>query len=179
MNETKKKKKTTALIIILALVIVALVGLVLWLTLGGGAEKRNSGGTLISFDDSAQSGHLPGKSDEEIQAELNRIVEEGMFNISIASQVYFPDGKSDGAANIENIEANHYHMQVSITLDDTGELIYESGALKPGQFIENIKLQKALSAGTYNATATFSALDQETLETAGQAAAKITVVIES
>lgn len=179
MNEVKTKKKTLAVIISLALIIVALTWIVLWLTLGNGAERHNSGGALISFDDSAQSGHLPGKSDEEIQAELNRIVEDGMFNISIGSQIIFPDGASEGAANIENIEANHYHMQVTITLDDTGKIVYKSGAVKPGQYLELITLLEDLDAGTYNATATFTALDLESLKAVGQTAAKITLVIEN
>lgn len=177
MTGTKRKPMITILLLI---VILALVGIILWLTFGRAAQQGSTvGGGLISFDESAQSGHLPGKSDEEIQAELNRIVEEGMFNISIASQIVFPDGTSEGAANIENVEANHYHMQVKIILDDTQETVYESGAIKPGQYLENITLLEDLAAGTYNATATFTALDQDSLEKVGQAAAKITITVES
>lgn len=39
------------------------------------------------FDPSARTGTLPGRSEKEIQEELNKVVEEGMFNISIASVV--------------------------------------------------------------------------------------------
>lgn len=127
------------------------------------------------FDPNAQDGQAPYKSAEEMQAELDRVVEEGMFNISIASSIQFEDGTSSGTAYIENVPGNHYLMKVSITDDDTGDVLYESGVLKPNQFIESIVLTQDLDAGTYPATATFTALDETTHEEVGQAAAKIAI----
>lgn len=141
-------------------------------TSGGG------GAGLISYDEAAKNGNLPTKTEEEIIADLNRIVEEGMFNISIASKITFNKADSEGVASIENIEANPYAMQVTITRDDTGEAVYTSGAIAPGQYIEKIKLDTALGKGTYAATAVFAALDPETLENQGQAAAKIELEIK-
>lgn len=130
-----------------------------------------------SRDTNALIGQVEGKSDEEIQAELNRIVEEGMLNISIASEVVFENGESEGALKIENSPSNHYLMQVDITRDDTGDVIYESGVLEPNYHIQTAKLDAPLSAGTYVCTATFNALDPETEEQIGSAAAKISVVV--
>ena len=42
------------------------------------------------FDESAQTGSYTGKSQEEIIADLNKTVEDGMLNISIAAQIFFP-----------------------------------------------------------------------------------------
>lgn len=127
------------------------------------------------YDSNSIIGQAPYKSQEEIQAELDRIVEEGMLNISIASVIDFDNGTSEGTAYIENVPNNHYVMQVDIKLDDTGEEVYKSGGLKPGNYIENITLSKDLDPGVYSATATFHALDEDTLEEIGQAAAKITL----
>ena len=140
----------------------------------GGADDANAGW----FDPSAQSGSLPGRTQEEIQAELDKIVEEGMFNISIASVVVFADGQSEGEARIENIAANRYNMGVAITLDESGEVLYTSKGLKPGQYIETIRLDRDLPAGEYQATALFTAYTQEELLKVGQAAARITIVID-
>ena len=85
-----------------------------------------------------------------------------MFNISIASAIQFADGTSSGTAYIENVPGNRYNMQVVITDDATKEVLYESGVLAPNQFIEDITLAKDLEPGTYNATATFKALDPTT-----------------
>ena len=133
-------------------------------------------GTSI-FDTSAQTGQAPYKSQEEIQAELDRVVEEGMFNISIASVIQFENGEGQGTAYIENVPGNRYNMQVTITEDDTGDVLYESGVLQPNQFIENITLAKDLEQGNYSATATFTALDTTTYEEIGTAAAKVAIVV--
>ena len=66
-------------------------------------------------------------------------------------------------------------MQVTVTMDDGGETVYETKAIKPGQYIEEITLTKDLDQGTYPATATFTALDQESREEVGKAAAKVTL----
>lgn len=130
------------------------------------------------FDDGAQSGLLPNKTEKEIQDELNRIVNEGMFNISIAPIINFRNGQSAGIARIENVPSNHYNMKVVITLDDTGEVIYESKGIKPNSYVYEINLSRNLPKGTYAATATFSAY-KEDLSYVGEAAAKIKVIVEN
>ncbi|WP_165253149.1 hypothetical protein [Adlercreutzia sp. ZJ304] len=123
------------------------------------------------------AGQLSGKSQEEIQAELDRIVEEGMFNISIASFIEFPNGSSEGAVRIENVPNNHYLMRVSIMRDDTGETIYTTDFIEPNHHIENDTLDVDLPAGTYPCTAMFYAYDMNTEELRGQAAAKVTISV--
>ena len=134
-----------------------------------------AGGHDDFFDANALEGQAPYKTPEEMQAELDRIVEEGMFNISIASIIQFDEGTQPGKAYIENVPGNRYLMQVTITLDDGGETVYETKAIKPGQYIEDITLSKDLDQGTYPATATFTAYDQESHDEVGQAAAKVTL----
>lgn len=129
------------------------------------------------YDSSSKDGQAPYKTDEEIQAELNRTVEEGMLNISIASIIEFQNGSSQGTAYIENVPSNKYVMKVTITLDDGGDVVYESGGIKPDSYIETIELKQSLDAGTYPATATFTAYDPDSLDNVGQAAAKVTLVI--
>ncbi|WP_165062493.1 hypothetical protein [Adlercreutzia sp. ZJ154] len=163
-NHSSKKK---TILLVVGIVVVALA---IWLLVWLFACNGNS-----LFDPNAQTGQAPYKSQEEMQAELDRTVEEGMFNISIASVIQFEDGTSSGTAYIENVPGNHYLMKVTITEDDTGDVLYESGVLKPDQYIENIALAKDLDAGAHEATATFTALDEQTYEEVGKAAAKITI----
>lgn len=130
------------------------------------------------FDSNAAQGQFEGKSKEEIQAALNEEVAKGMMNISIAAVIEFPNGASEGEARIENIAANPMDQKVSIALKDSGEVVYESGALAPDQHIQNIKLTRDLDPGEYDAVATFTGYDRETHKQTGQAAAEITLVIE-
>lgn len=184
MNAASKRRKKrrraartpTALIIaICALVLILIIMLVVfWLI---PAVEKNRGAASDFFDSRALSGNLPGRTQEEIQAELDKIVEEGMFNISIASIVTVKEGDDEALARIENIAANHHNMKVSITLDGENEPIYESAGLAPGQYIEYAKLSRKLAAGEYHATALFTAYDTDDLSQVGQAAAKITIVV--
>lgn len=130
-------------------------------------------------DPNASMGQLEGKTPEEIQAELDRIVDEGMFGISIAPVVYFADGGSEGEVRIENVPGNRYDMRVSIVLDEDGRTVYESGVIEPNRHIQTAPLSATLSAGSYPATALFAALDRQTGVEVGQASAKITLVVES
>ena len=54
-------------------------------------------------------------------------------------------------------------------------MLFRSGGLKPDSYIEKIALSQDLDAGSYAATATFHALDPDTLDEVGQAAAKVTL----
>lgn len=159
-------KKRTVLVVLGIVVLALAIWVLVWLF-------ACNGSSLI--DPSAQTGQAPYKSQEEIQAELDRTVDEGMFNISIASVIQFEDGTSPGTAYIENVPGNHYLMQVTITDDDTGDVLYESGVLKPNQYIEDITLAKDLEPGTYDTTALFTALDEQTYDEIGTAAAKVTI----
>ncbi len=160
--------KRTVLIVVGIVLAALAIWLLVWLFACNGSSL---------FDPTAQTGQAPYKTEEEMQAELDRTVEEGMFNISISSVIQFSDGTAQGTAYIENVPGNRYNMQVTVTDDDSGDVLYESGVLAPNQFIENIALAKDLDAGTYPATATFRALDPTTYDEVGQAAAKVTISV--
>lgn len=165
----KKSGNRRIVIAVVAAVALALIGGAIWLFAGSGSDF---------FDENAQSGQAPYKTPEEMQAELDRIVEEGMFNISISSLIEFENGTAPGKAYIENVPGNRYVMQVTLTLDDANEAVYESKGIKPGNYIEDITLSKDLEPGDYAATATFSALDPDSLEEVGKAAAKVTLSVQ-
>lgn len=130
-------------------------------------------------DPRAVAGQLANKSAEEVQEELNRQVEEGMFAISIASYIPFSDGKAQGELRIENVPGNHSLMGVKITCDETGETVYETELIEPGYCIQNDTLDAPLPKGTYACTAVFTAYDPQTEKPTGAAAAEITIVIEN
>jgi hypothetical protein len=123
----------------------------------------------------AKLGQLEGKSEEEIQEELDRVIEEGMFHISINTSPVFQDGTSEGNLEIENVPNNLYSMVVRITLDDTGEQVYDSGLIDPNYHIQNDVLSSDLDAGEYPALATFTAYDTESQEEIGSTACEITI----
>lgn len=161
------------LIVLLILAVLGGAGYYVWKNY----IQKPDGYERYQFDTEAMAGRINRMSEEEIQEELNRVVEEGMFNISISSAIIFDPETGEGAANIENIAANHYHMQVDIYLDDTDELVYSSKLIQPGYSIENIRLNRELEPGQYAATAIFSAITQEEMQLFGTAGAQIRLLV--
>lgn len=161
-------KRNLIIAVVIVVVAVIVIGALVFANVSGNAF----------FDSSAQSGQASYKTPEEIEAERNRQMEEGMLNISIASVIEFENGTSPGTAFIENVPSNKYVLKVTITTDSNGEVVYQSGGIKPDSFIETITLSKPLAAGTYPATATFVAYNPDTLQEVGQANAKVTLVVK-
>lgn len=71
-------------------------------------------------DPNATVGQYEGKSEAEIQAELDKVVQEGMFNISINPDIRMTSGRAEAELRVENIPANHHLMSVTLSRDDTG-----------------------------------------------------------
>lgn len=173
MRAQKKRQRRIALLAVAAIVALAVAAALAFALLGSAADNPLEG----FFDESAQEGQAPNKTPAELQAELNRIVEEGMFNISIASVIEFSAPDATGKAYIENVPNNPYDMTVDITLADSGESVYASKGIAPGNYIEDIALAKALEPGMHEAVATFTAYDRETHDEKGKAAAEVTLLI--
>ena len=170
------------------LVILAVVGLAAAITVGiftavrlirKPAQTKDDPKTGIVYDDAAIEGGWDNLSPEEIAEKLNEKVAEGMINISMNTAPYFENGAADGNLMIVNESINNYPQKVQIVRNDTGEQIYESGAIAVGSKIERAKLNTALPAGTYECTAYFHNLNPETGEIIGTAGAIITITVKN
>ena len=137
------------------------------------------GQTGIVYDSSAVEGGWDNLSPEEIAEKLNEKVAEGMINISMNTAPYFEDGKAEGNVMIVNESINNYPQKVQIVRNDTGEQIYESGAIAVGSKIEHAALDVELPAGTYECTAMFHNLDPVSGEIIGTAGAIINITIKN
>lgn len=177
MNKKTKKDagpgKAIAIASAVAVVIIAVV--ILLLLRSCGAPANDPGG--IEFDPSATEGGWDEADTDEIIAGLNEKVEEGMINISMNTSPVFADGTSKGSLMIVNEEVNNYPQVVEISRDDTGELIYKSGAIPVGSKIESAKLSVDLDPGTYKCTALFYNVDPDTGDYLGCAGAVVTVTV--
>ena len=169
------------------LVILAVVGLAAALTVGiftavrmihKPAASKDDPKTGIVYDDSAIEGGWDNLSPEEIAEKLNEKVAEGMINISANTAPIFEDGASEGNLMLVNESINNYPQKVQIVRNDTGEQIYESGAIAVGSKIERAKLDVVLPAGTYECTAYFHNLDPDSGAIIGTAGAIITITIQ-
>lgn len=172
MKQTRKKRKKRRRI-------KAIVGVLLLLCIAGGvwggirAKKPRS---QYDIDRNALAGFLPGKTEEEIQAELNRIIDKGRFNVSINPTPTLEHGEID--LLIENVPANHYLMQVEVLIPEKDLTVYKSGLIKPGYFIEKAESEVQLAAGDYNGLAVFHALHTDTQEEIGKTSVTMQIHVE-
>ncbi len=177
-RETRSKDITVYAIIFLILLVGAGIFLAVRLLHKPADAALADSKSGIIYDSSAVEGGWDNLSPEEIAERLNQKVEEGMINISMNTAPYFENGTAEGNLMLVNESINNYPQKVQIVRNDTGEQIYESGAIAVGSKIERAKLDVVLPAGTYECTAYFHNLDPETGDIIGTAGAIITITIQ-
>ena len=174
-TDNNSNSRLIKLMILLILLFTLLLGgvLVYFLVLKPNADREVKGGQREA---AALQGSIQRMTDEEIQEALNNIVEEGMFRISIASDII---AEEDGLAElrIENNIQNRYIMQVSLYRDDNGAKIYSTDLIDPGYYIQTAELDEHLEPGEYACTAIFTALYPDTEEVVGTVGANVNLYV--
>lgn len=170
-NYKKRKWNKTGILLVLCLLLSA-IGYWVW------QEKEPGGRYELERD--ALEGFLPGRSETDIQNELNRIIEGSRLNISMNPNLQLQGGMLN--VMIENVPANNYYIQVDtyIYTDEKAEKreqIYESGMIKQGFYVMEGKAMMQPEPGTYNGIAVFTALYPETLEEIGQVGMNVVVTV--
>lgn len=135
--------------------------------------------TELVYDDNATTGIMPGTDIEERKKELQEMLDRSMIAFSINTSPVFVDGTSEGNLLIENPGNNAKLLKISIQINDTEEEVYTSNFLKPGTYIESVKLDKVLEKGTYDATAYFSAYEEDTGNYIGRTGAQIAITVQN
>ena len=180
--EKKKKKKLVPIIAIVgAATVLVAAGIYFLPRLFPDLFSRND--DLVSLENQvkAELGQLENKSNEEIEAALAEVIEEGMIRVSINMNPVFPTGDAEGSIQLENHPNNLYNLRCVITADTNGdgelEEIYHSGLMPINSHIQTDKLEVDLDKGEYDAIATFTAYDVDTDAEVGIVNAQIRISV--
>lgn len=182
-NNNRKDSQNNNRIIAIVIGVLLVIAILLAAFRGCESDKPiidNPGDTPgpgIVYDDSAVEGGWDEADTDKIIASLNEKVEEGMINISMNTSPNFREGTAEGNLMIVNEGINRYPQVVEISRNDTGEMIYKSGAIPVGSKIEHAKLSVDLPAGTYDCTAMFYNVDPNTGSYLGCAGAIISITV--
>ncbi len=117
------------------------------------------------------------RASRDLQAEIDKAVEQGMFNVFMNTNIVFQDGNSKGNMMIQNIDTNVYPMYVEIYNNDN--LLYKSDIIDPGYKIEEAKLDTVLSKGTYDCTAYFYVTDSNKEEVQNKIGLNIKITVNN
>lgn len=107
----------------------------------------------------------------------NQILLENRAYVLIEKEIFFEDAQTRGEARISNGEGSVFSCTVTIFEDAGGEVLYESGLIEPGYYIEWIDLSRELKPVHYPCMAVWSFYSAEG-EFAGELAEDVVVVVK-
>lgn len=155
----KKGKAGKVMIALVILFLLAVIGALVWFFVLHPATPEPP---ALVGDPNVKIGSAV-KSEEERQAELNAMVAEGTLTFMINRQPMYSLSVPDQGCLwlIENPEENQNRFSVTVTRDDTNEVVYKSGYLDPGQYIDTAPLDVIPEKGAYECTAIFDTYSLE------------------
>lgn len=145
------KKRNILLPLILLLLLAAIVGGLFYL--------KNRPMNIISPDIAVSEKDAQNIDKNELKKRMQAEVDENTYRLQINSNLTFNDNTSEGTIGVVNAEDNTFNVEVKYYVDD--QLVYETGLIKPGQYVSKGKLAIALEKGTYNGTAQIFIYDQD------------------
>jgi len=139
----------TSHLIIIAAVVVAAIGVGAYFIISGMNKpaaitdtQTPQGGLSLKLDENAKD--YTGQDPENRSGEAQGIKIPGYGTVTL------PSGKTDVQMVLLNPEGNPCYFQFELVVD--GETYYTSGLVEPSKCIEDLKLTKPLTKGTYTAT---------------------------
>jgi hypothetical protein len=172
-EKQQEKKKKWLLILLLLLLIFGGIGAYFF------TRQEEKPVSIVSGEFLPEGKDAEKISDSELKKMAQEKVDRSKFNMIIVPEATFETSDKAGELTIQNPAHNAYPVNVEISRNDTGEVIYTSGAIQPGYEVKEAKLEKKLSKGDYPATAKFSLYDDKTKEKKGEVAAKITIHVKN
>lgn len=159
---------------IITVSIILLLGASLVFVIVKKKQQVDMGGTGISGY-VVGNGIAPDLTPEEIQALLNKQVDESKIAFSIYTEPVF-DGKK-GTIMFANPRYSAHNIDLKVELD--GKEIIKTAKISPDQYIQEISLLgKPLKPGKYDAIGTIKAYDKETDKVIGEVAVDIVLTVK-
>ncbi len=165
-RENNIKTFAASLILIIVIVAFAVVGFIIF---GGEVPTEEDRYPWITSDSAALDGMLDGTF---YDGEKNSA---GNLSYKVAGEITVEASDGKGNFKIENSGKNTCLMKVKITVN--GEVVYQTGYIKPNQHISEDFLDKIPEVGSYEAEAVFEGFDPNTEESLGAAKQNITITV--
>ncbi len=101
--------------------------------------------------------------EEDQVRESNEAGASGGIEIPGYSEIQIPAGETKVSVNFYNPENNSVYFEINLSLMETGEAIYQSKLLSPGQHLYEIELEQVMEVGEYDMVITYNtySMDEE------------------
>lgn len=110
-------------------------------------------------------GFVDESNKDTVMEDMGDKVAEGMFECKMTTSWVFEDGKSESPnAYVANVENNLHTIYFDVYEKATEELLYSSPMLPVGTELDNIKLEKELQKGEYDAVVMYTLVDENNEE---------------
>lgn len=110
-------------------------------------------------------GFVDESNKDTVMEDMGDKVAEGMFECKMTTSWVFEDGKSESPnAYVANVENNLHTIYFDVYEKATEELLYSSPMLPVGTELDNIKLEKELQKGEYDAVVMYTLVDEDNEE---------------
>lgn len=129
-----------------------LIVLLLLLSVGGGLflfQKLYKPPKLMIGNALIENDLIKEMNGDEMKQFLQEKADKDYFRLSMDTTMRFENAESLGAVNIQNSPNNQYSLQVITYLAESQKKIYDSGVIKPKQYVSEGKLLKRLAKGKY------------------------------
>ena len=132
----KKRKLLVGILILLLCAVIAILSYLLWKHSAEKPEPANGGGVVVE--------PIGGK----IRDDLPGVVIPGWGAMKL------PAGATEAETTLYNPQKNegYYDLSFTLTLDETGEEVFNTGKIAPGYRCSMVTLNRALEVGEYEAT---------------------------
>lgn len=155
MKEQKQKKKRKGGLVlgIAIVVIVALAGIIIYLLLSRDTEPEDERRNVVITPENVES----------VLEELDDVQESGYYTVTMNPIWHFETGeKTSYDAIVENVAKNSNDVYFDIVLEsDEENVLYKSPVIPRSGRLEDIALDQALDAGTYNCVVIYHLIDEE------------------
>ena len=151
-SQTKKRRKG-GLVLGIAIIIVALAGIIIYLLLSRDTEPKDERRNVVITPENVES----------VLEELDDVQESGYYTVTMNPTWHFENGeKTSYDAIVENVAKNSNDVYFDIVLESDEEyVLYKSPVIPRGGRLEDIALDSALDAGTYNCVVIYHLVDEE------------------
>lgn len=174
-TEEKKSRKKRWIILLLLLLLLLGAGAFIGFKLIQPSVEVDTPSVAVMPDMDANAKDLGTR--EELEEAMQQEADSAYFTLQVNPEATFSSKTGEGTFELINPTTNTYPISFTITLDESGEELYRSGSVMPGQQITGITLDTKLAPGTYDATVSVSIYNDSTHEQEGETQAKIDLII--